>query len=504
LIAAETPGGTTGSLSPVSILHRIPSIVWWIAGLAIVARAGIAIATRFTFEDFYITLRYVENIAHGRGFVYNPNERVLGTTTPLYTLLLALFTAMGLPPIVVGKAINILADGALCIVVYLWLRELNQESAGRAAAFLVAISPIHLRWSISGMETSLVTLFGAWIWLLYVRRSYLAAFAAMGVLFLIRWDSLLLAVVLTTAVVLRERRLPWREIGLYVLIISPWLLFAFSYFGYFIPVTGAAKVTVYGWRYRFEILPLWPKLQFRLIGTPVYASLTAFALAGLWLAWKRGLNPLIAPLAWFLLYWITFLISKVLLFEWYLPPTLPVYEVFVALGLVYVSQLVFKKIPSRIATGLTYSSAACVYVCVIWLMYGASLETQKTEENLRIPLGLWLKANAAPTDRIFLEPIGYVGYYSERPVLDAVGLVSPSVLRFYTPRTSAPWLDMVRYFHPEWCVLRPGEFQHILDGSRSSGYAWDNEYELVHSVSYTPRVGKEPETFLIYRLKKRS
>jgi hypothetical protein len=42
-----------------------------------------------TVDDAYITFRYARNIASGVGFVYNAGERVLGTTTPAYTLLLA-------------------------------------------------------------------------------------------------------------------------------------------------------------------------------------------------------------------------------------------------------------------------------------------------------------------------------------------------------------------------------------------------------------------------------
>ncbi|MCS6911199.1 MAG: hypothetical protein NZM11_11645, partial [Anaerolineales bacterium] len=43
-----------------------------------------------TVDDAYITFRYARNLIGGAGFVYNVGERVLGTTTPAYTLLLAL------------------------------------------------------------------------------------------------------------------------------------------------------------------------------------------------------------------------------------------------------------------------------------------------------------------------------------------------------------------------------------------------------------------------------
>src|SRR5437868_10332746 len=40
-------------------------------------------------DDAYITFRYARNLAEGLGLVYNPGEWVLGTTAPLWAVLLA-------------------------------------------------------------------------------------------------------------------------------------------------------------------------------------------------------------------------------------------------------------------------------------------------------------------------------------------------------------------------------------------------------------------------------
>ena len=61
--------------------------------------AGLALALRLlprprTIDDAYITFRYARNIVEGQGFVYNPGVRTLGTTTPLYTLLMAAIGAI--------------------------------------------------------------------------------------------------------------------------------------------------------------------------------------------------------------------------------------------------------------------------------------------------------------------------------------------------------------------------------------------------------------------------
>ena len=43
----------------------------------------------YDIDDAPITYRYAQNLADGKGFVYNEGEYIQGTTTPLYTLALA-------------------------------------------------------------------------------------------------------------------------------------------------------------------------------------------------------------------------------------------------------------------------------------------------------------------------------------------------------------------------------------------------------------------------------
>jgi hypothetical protein len=67
-------------------------------------------------DDSYITFRYARNLLAGLGLVYNSGERVLGTTTPVYTLLMAglasLLRTQDFPHL--AAALNALADGATC------------------------------------------------------------------------------------------------------------------------------------------------------------------------------------------------------------------------------------------------------------------------------------------------------------------------------------------------------------------------------------------------------
>src|SRR5436853_4638991 len=60
-----------------------------IVGVMLLALTARALPGPRTIDDAFITFRYSRNILEGQGFVYNPGTRVLGTTTPLFTLIMA-------------------------------------------------------------------------------------------------------------------------------------------------------------------------------------------------------------------------------------------------------------------------------------------------------------------------------------------------------------------------------------------------------------------------------
>jgi hypothetical protein len=64
---------------------------WFVASLVMAAGCAAKLYTNFVWEDFLITFRFSENLAAGRGFVYNPGEKVFGFTSPLNGVLPALF-----------------------------------------------------------------------------------------------------------------------------------------------------------------------------------------------------------------------------------------------------------------------------------------------------------------------------------------------------------------------------------------------------------------------------
>src|SRR5262249_51186252 len=150
-------------------------------------------------EDFFITLRYTENLASGLGFVYNPGEPVLGTTTPLYTLILAVFVRLHLDPTLCGKLLCIAADGLSCWCAARLGKTLGRPLEGLAAALCLAVAPINLTEATKGMEASLVAAAGAAAWTAWMERREVPAWVAAALLVLLRIDGAVLAALLLGA-----------------------------------------------------------------------------------------------------------------------------------------------------------------------------------------------------------------------------------------------------------------------------------------------------------------
>ena len=106
-----------------------------------------------SFDDAFITYRYARNLAQGEGFVYNPGEHVLGTTTPLYTLVLAGLSLAGADIPAASVVVGGLGWAGIVLLVYAIGAAAGEPMAGLAAALWVAFDS--LTGATLGMETTL-------------------------------------------------------------------------------------------------------------------------------------------------------------------------------------------------------------------------------------------------------------------------------------------------------------------------------------------------------------
>ena len=436
-------------------------------------RLWFAWTTHYTAEDYLITLRYAQNIAQGQGFVFNPGERVLGTTTPLYTLLLAAASWLRLDALDLGRIVNLAADSLTCFLLARLLarRPIGQPIAGLFAALIYAFSPLAIKTTIGGMEAGLVTCCCVGGMLAFVDGSAgrLAIFGA--ALFLLRIDTLPLTVLLFAGLMYQSRRVPVRALLLGGLLVLPWLIFAFVYFGSPIPNTIAAKIIVYR-----RLLPGVDAGNAQAFGKeflgPTQRIFTLLAALGVlrvlcdsrkW--FRRADVPqagvLFTPLLWLALYYGVLLRSGVPTFYWYFLPPYPLYLGFAALGGGWMVEGAarFLRVPAdsllRKAWLILFALITAVSASRLRSVRAPILLMQYVEDAGRVPMSLWLRDHVAPNERILLEPIGYVGYYSGHRLLDMIGLVSPEVLPSY--RQPNPLADIISRHSPEWLLLRDGE-----------------------------------------------
>src|SRR5688572_18343501 len=322
----------------------LPWLPWLIALLAVAARA---LPTPRTIDDAFITFRYARNLLEGLGFVYNAGERVLGTSTPLYTLLMAALAFVtgsdNFPWLALW--VNALADAATCLLlVALGYALTGRRAVGLGTALLWAIAPMSVTFAIGGMETSVFIFLMVLTSYLYVIGTTRLAAITGALLVLTRPDGLLLVAPLIVDLVvrgLRRRRLPWGEGVLFALTLAPWALFATLYFGSPVPQSIAAKLAVYRLAGDAALVRL-----IQHYGTPFFEDVVLgrfWPLAGLMLYLVLSLLAGLSlvrrqPRAWPLvafpwLYALAYSLANPLIFRWYLAPPLPFYFLLILAGL---------------------------------------------------------------------------------------------------------------------------------------------------------------------------
>ena len=391
----------------------------------------------WTSDDFYITYRYAENLAAGRGFVFNLGERVFGSTDPGLGLLLAGLRALTRLP--VEWLASAVFGAALVGVAVLLLDEGVRTGRGierAAGGTLLLLSS--LVWANNGAAAPLVLL----LLLLGARladRHPVAAGLLAGFAVWVRPDAALGAALLALLRWIELRRLP-RRFGLAAgAVVILGAVLAWSYFGAVAPNTLGAKIEMAeaagnpASHARFWLGAAVPFSRHFGSGWPL---LVVLGIAGIWPLYRGSgrVGRLLvlhgAALA------VAYPLLGVPLYLWYVLPPLIVlfYGLPAAVGAA-VRRLTVALGGSPRATAASFLAGGLLLLFVVRGLLDTGLARLATFEPPQRLLAYreaaeWIRDHSRPEDSIAYVEIGVLGYYSERPIEDLMGLVTPRVLPF--------------------------------------------------------------------------
>jgi hypothetical protein len=443
ILADKSRGTAKRSDHPVSLHPALQSLYFVLVGGVIYT-----LRLHWAYDDPFITYRYAHNLIQGLGFVYNPGERILSTTTPLLTLILAAICPVwsDLPHAAILVGSLSLAWGGLSIwkLGNLW----GMPSIGWIGMWVYPTFPLLL--STLGSEMPLYVALCLAALGAFTAQKYTpsAAFAALAVL--TRPDGILLGLLLAVGLIRLQRRIP-AATGLVFLSLSlPWFIFAWQYFGSPLPVTLSVKqhqasmglsqhfapglLTIAGW-----YLQTW---HFK---TEIILALIG-VFAGLF--WFRGWLLLAG---WTVLYFLGYAILRVDRNFWYYAPLVPAFLIAVGIGIAWIQHSLSYPRFSYLLTGLLCASLAFGQFTTLWR---DRYQSDPRYSIYRVA-GEWLQENTPEDARVGTLEIGILGYYSKRTIIDFAGLLQPLTARQLRPgstyQEAASWA--IENYQPEYLVL---------------------------------------------------
>jgi hypothetical protein len=414
-------------------------------------------------DDVYIHLQYAHQIGLGEFLRYQPGApRTTGASSLLYVVLL------GVASVVVPAGLLLyaaLALGVVCfagtvVLVALLGRALGSPRAGTVAGVLTALCGPLLWGATSGMEVGLVAVLVAGTLLAFVRGQHAGRFRVLPwvatPLVLARPEGLVLVVVVlagvatTLAARCRRRLDPPRRLLAVAARCAVTLLAALAQLLLYRLLTGSAEnsgITAKSWFSR----PLGSPLEVldRLLATarnaldlvggisttqvagPGVALLAAVGLAALAL----GTPPrrIVAGVLGLGLVGVLVAVATLTTALWqdgrYLQPFLPVVVLLAVLGARAVGRAAADAGRGRVlSAGIVAVLLGFALVSApTWALRGAQQAAGIRESAVSV--AQWLRGHTPPDAVVGVNDVGAVAWFSDRRVVDLVGLTTPGLAR---------------------------------------------------------------------------
>jgi hypothetical protein len=408
-----------------------------------------SILTGYEVDDAMITFRYAENLAGGLGFVYNAGERVLGTTSPLWTLILAVAGVLHADVPAAALFISVIVSGFTAVIVYRLARTLGAGPWSAIAGLIYALHPRSVTVDICGLEEAVFAfMLMSAIYRLRQGKSGEALLWSAGAT-LTRPEGALILLGVMAIVIVQRRRIAIAEWIVATSLILGWVGFAAVYFGSPIPNSVAAKIGLYSAE-TASILQRTSEMM--LLTNPIGWFLWLGAvLAAVFSTRRRAIVLPSSAIA--LVYSLGIAWGSPKIFFWYPAPLIPLLAVLAAVGVNTLSNRLIDESRKRLTEGLATASAVAAAIGLVFIL-STRIPELKTEmawyDSTHVAAGAYLSALAGPGATVLAEDIGHFGYNYRGAIVDRDGLVTPAAIEFNRQQRFGDFVDSVG---AEWIFL---------------------------------------------------
>jgi hypothetical protein len=427
----------------------------------------------FPLDDAWIHQVYARNLVLHGEWAFNPGQPSGGSTSPLWSLLLAVGYLLHIHPVIWTALLGWLSLTGAAILTEQIIRV---SFTGYAPHFpwvgLFMVLEWHLVWAaVSGMETAffvLTILLAIWHAQKDPQRMWLTGLLT-GLAVWVRPDGItilgpVLVILVFTSIPPRDK---WKSgflmAGGFGLLFIPYILFNLHQSGSIWPSTFSAKQAEYQ---AVIALPIWQRvgplfLPFLAGGGVV---LLPGAIAGLIYAWRERSAVHASIFLWFSCYLLMYAVRLPVFYQHgrYMIPAMACYFLF---GLWGTARWFQDWKPGWWTNlGRVFGLASLAAVTLIFLVIGGAAYRTDVAiiETEMVQTAKWLNTNTPPGSRLAVHDIGAVGYFSSREVIDLAGLVNPEVIPFI--RDEERLREYLAGMSVQYLVTFPGWYPVLTDG----------------------------------------
>ncbi len=444
---------------------------------AVLFVAACALFFWHTTDDAFISLRYARNLASGDGLVFNPGERVEGFSNLLWVLLLSIPEGLGVDGLLAAKFLGIACGVLTLLAVAAIARRHLELPDGLTFLGLVFLATCtgFVYYSISGLETILYALLISLLCFALLERRYVAAALVCGALVLTRPDGVLFLVPLAVLLavewpgVMKGRA----TIAIALAFLAGLLAFRVSYYGAVLPNTHYAKIDA------SLPLPLFLALHTKALITYTFSAflgrhaVLALAVLGAFHVPRGRRLPLVLAVA------------AAAVFVWYSAGDwmsfgrfyVPVLPIVVLLWLVAVDRIRRSVVGARLRQAVVLALVIVPLVLSAVDMFSASRKLVRLRDvnpamssRTHAEIGRYLGEIGSPGDRVVVNEVGAIAYYSGLDVIDMLGLTDRKAARLAREESLEAYADYILSLDPRFVLLNDRQ------------EPWDTAFHPLHAA----------------------